>query len=119
MRAAVLQAVGDEKLDVRDDVTAEGPGPGQVRVRIRAPGIDSTVWLSGSIGRDECGEGREHDAAGDREGQEGSAGSGDARRLPHRPSRARAKSYQGHPRLRLGRDRIQMPATPAAALATP
>ena len=39
MRAAVLQAVGDEKLDVRDDVTAEGPGPGQVRVRIAATGV--------------------------------------------------------------------------------
>src|SRR5437879_12159604 len=39
MRAAVLQAVGDEKLDVREDVTAEGPGPGQVLVRIAATGV--------------------------------------------------------------------------------
>jgi S-(hydroxymethyl)glutathione dehydrogenase/alcohol dehydrogenase len=39
MRAAVLRAVGDEKLDVADDITAEGPGPGQVRVRIAATGV--------------------------------------------------------------------------------
>ena len=39
MRAAVLRAVGDDKLDLPDDVTAEGPGPGQVRVRIAATGV--------------------------------------------------------------------------------
>jgi S-(hydroxymethyl)glutathione dehydrogenase/alcohol dehydrogenase len=39
MRAAVLRAVGDDKLDVSDRVTAQGPGPGQVRVRIAATGV--------------------------------------------------------------------------------
>jgi S-(hydroxymethyl)glutathione dehydrogenase/alcohol dehydrogenase len=39
MRAAVLRAVGDDKLDVVDGVTADGPGPGQVRVRIAATGV--------------------------------------------------------------------------------
>jgi S-(hydroxymethyl)glutathione dehydrogenase/alcohol dehydrogenase len=38
-RAAVLHAVGDEELDLRDDVSAIDPGPGQVKVRIRATGV--------------------------------------------------------------------------------
>src|ERR1700730_18144948 len=29
----------DEKIDIRDDVTAVGPGPGQVRIRVRAAGV--------------------------------------------------------------------------------
>ncbi|WP_019633184.1 Zn-dependent alcohol dehydrogenase [Actinomadura atramentaria] len=38
-RAAVLHAVGDEHLDLRDDVTVVDPGPDQVKVRIRATGV--------------------------------------------------------------------------------
>jgi S-(hydroxymethyl)glutathione dehydrogenase / alcohol dehydrogenase len=38
MRAAVLHDLG-EKLDVRDDVTVLGPGPGEVRIRVRAAGV--------------------------------------------------------------------------------
>jgi S-(hydroxymethyl)glutathione dehydrogenase / alcohol dehydrogenase len=38
MRAAVLPGL-NEKLDVRDDVQAVGPGPGEVRVRIVATGV--------------------------------------------------------------------------------
>ncbi|MBA3302319.1 MAG: Zn-dependent alcohol dehydrogenase [Acidimicrobiia bacterium] len=39
MRAAVLRAVGDETLDLVDDVEVLGPGPGEVRVRIVASGV--------------------------------------------------------------------------------
>ncbi|MHB1503701.1 MAG: Zn-dependent alcohol dehydrogenase [Acidimicrobiales bacterium] len=39
MRAAVLHEVGNEELDVRDDVEAIGPGPGEVRVKIHAAGV--------------------------------------------------------------------------------
>lgn len=39
MRAAVLHAVGDDKLDIRDDVTLTPVGPTDVRVRIRATGV--------------------------------------------------------------------------------
>ncbi len=39
MRAAVLLQTGNEKLEVRDDVVAHGPGPGEVRVRIKATGV--------------------------------------------------------------------------------
>lgn len=39
MRAAVLHTIGDEKLDYRDDVTVLGPGPGEVRLRVRAAGV--------------------------------------------------------------------------------
>jgi S-(hydroxymethyl)glutathione dehydrogenase/alcohol dehydrogenase len=39
MRAAVLHTIGDEKLDLRDDVTVLGPGPGEVRLRVRAAGV--------------------------------------------------------------------------------
>ncbi|WP_018655478.1 alcohol dehydrogenase catalytic domain-containing protein [Actinomadura flavalba] len=38
-RAAVLHAVGDKELDLRDDVTTVEPGPDQVKVRIRATGV--------------------------------------------------------------------------------
>jgi Zn-dependent alcohol dehydrogenase len=38
-RAAVLQAVGDKELDLRDDVTSVDPGPAEVKVRIRATGV--------------------------------------------------------------------------------
>lgn len=53
MRAALLTAVGpDAGVELRDDVTAVGPGPGEVRVRLRATGVchsDLSV-LSGVIG---------------------------------------------------------------------
>ncbi|BBH67485.1 alcohol dehydrogenase [Actinoplanes sp. OR16] len=39
MRAAVLHTIGDEKLDIRDDVTVIGPGPGEVHLKVRASGI--------------------------------------------------------------------------------
>jgi S-(hydroxymethyl)glutathione dehydrogenase/alcohol dehydrogenase len=39
MRAAVLRETGNDKLEVRDDVVAHGPGPGEVRVRIKATGV--------------------------------------------------------------------------------
>jgi S-(hydroxymethyl)glutathione dehydrogenase / alcohol dehydrogenase len=38
MRAAILRGL-NEKLEVRDDVSAEGPGAGEVRVRIAASGV--------------------------------------------------------------------------------
>ncbi|MBA9007428.1 Zn-dependent alcohol dehydrogenase [Thermomonospora cellulosilytica] len=38
-RAAVLHAVGDKTLDLRDDITPIDPGPDDVRVRIRATGV--------------------------------------------------------------------------------
>src|SRR5262245_33872152 len=39
MRAAVLHAIGDEKIEIRDDVTVIGPAPGEVRIRVRAAGV--------------------------------------------------------------------------------
>jgi len=39
MRAAVLRSIGDEKLEIRDDVTVIGPGRGEVRIRVRAAGV--------------------------------------------------------------------------------
>jgi S-(hydroxymethyl)glutathione dehydrogenase / alcohol dehydrogenase len=39
VRAAVLHAIGDEKFDIRDDVSVLGPGPGEVRIRVRAAGV--------------------------------------------------------------------------------
>lgn len=39
MRAAVLHEIGQEKLEVLDDVAAVGFGPGKVRVRVRATGL--------------------------------------------------------------------------------
>ncbi len=52
MRAAVLSATGPEALvDLRDDVTTIGPGPREVKVRLRATGVchsDLSV-LSGVI----------------------------------------------------------------------
>lgn len=38
MRAAVLHDLG-EKLDIRDDVLVLGPGPGEIRIRVRAAGV--------------------------------------------------------------------------------
>ena len=39
MRAAVLQSIDDAKFVIRDDVEAVGPGPGQVKIRVRAAGV--------------------------------------------------------------------------------
>ncbi|MEW9532717.1 Zn-dependent alcohol dehydrogenase [Microbispora sp. NPDC049125] len=39
MRGALLHAVGDEKLDIRDDFTLTPVGPADVRVRVRATGV--------------------------------------------------------------------------------
>jgi S-(hydroxymethyl)glutathione dehydrogenase/alcohol dehydrogenase len=39
VRAAVLHSTDDEKIVIRDDVQAVGPGPGQVRIRVRAAGV--------------------------------------------------------------------------------
>ena len=39
MRAAVLHAIGDDKFEIRSDVTVIGPGPGEVRIRVRASGV--------------------------------------------------------------------------------
>ncbi|MFJ9677172.1 Zn-dependent alcohol dehydrogenase [Streptomyces sp. NPDC101194] len=39
MRAAVLHEIGQDKLEVLDDVEAVGFGPGKVRLRIRATGL--------------------------------------------------------------------------------
>ncbi|TMR92505.1 Zn-dependent alcohol dehydrogenase [Nonomuraea basaltis] len=39
MRAAILHAVGNDKLEIRDDVTLTPVGPTDVRVRIRATGV--------------------------------------------------------------------------------
>ncbi|MET9177717.1 Zn-dependent alcohol dehydrogenase [Kitasatospora aureofaciens] len=39
MRAAVLHETGQDTLDVREDVTAVGFGPGTVRVRMRTAGL--------------------------------------------------------------------------------
>jgi S-(hydroxymethyl)glutathione dehydrogenase/alcohol dehydrogenase len=39
MRAALLHAVGDDKLDIRDDFTLTPVGPSDVRVKIKATGV--------------------------------------------------------------------------------
>jgi S-(hydroxymethyl)glutathione dehydrogenase / alcohol dehydrogenase len=39
MRAAVLRNTGDDKLEVRDDLTLDDVGPGQVKVKIEATGV--------------------------------------------------------------------------------
>jgi S-(hydroxymethyl)glutathione dehydrogenase/alcohol dehydrogenase len=39
VRAAVLHSVEDGKLVVEDDVTAVGPGPGEVRIKLGAAGV--------------------------------------------------------------------------------
>ncbi|SFB38066.1 S-(hydroxymethyl)glutathione dehydrogenase / alcohol dehydrogenase [Amycolatopsis marina] len=39
MRAAVLNAIGDDRLEMRDDVTTVDPGPHEVRIRVRASGV--------------------------------------------------------------------------------
>lgn len=39
MKAAVLNQIGDDKLELRDDVTTIEPGPKDVRIRVHATGI--------------------------------------------------------------------------------
>jgi S-(hydroxymethyl)glutathione dehydrogenase / alcohol dehydrogenase len=39
MRAAVLRTTGDEKLEIRDDLTLSPVGPGEVKVKIHATGV--------------------------------------------------------------------------------
>jgi S-(hydroxymethyl)glutathione dehydrogenase/alcohol dehydrogenase len=39
VRAAVLHSTDDQKIAIRDDVEAVGPGPGQVKIRVRAAGV--------------------------------------------------------------------------------
>src|SRR6478752_456864 len=39
MRAAVLHEIGQDKLEVLDDVEAVGFGPGKVKLRVRATGL--------------------------------------------------------------------------------
>lgn len=39
VRAAVFSEVGQDKIEIRDDMEVVGPGPGQVRIRIRATGV--------------------------------------------------------------------------------
>lgn len=39
MKAAVLNQVGDDQLELRDDVTTIDPGPRDVRIRVRASGV--------------------------------------------------------------------------------
>ncbi|MFI9624465.1 Zn-dependent alcohol dehydrogenase [Streptomyces sp. NPDC052042] len=39
MRAAVLHEIGQDRLEVLDDVEAVGFGPGKVRIRVRATGL--------------------------------------------------------------------------------
>lgn len=66
MKAAVLNAIGDDKLELRDDITTIDPGPGEVRIRVRATGIchsdlsamDGTLpaLAPGIIGHEGAGE---------------------------------------------------------------
>lgn len=81
MRAAVLNAIGDETLELRTDITTVEPGPHEVRVRVRASGIchsdlsamDGSLpaLAPGVLGHEGAGEvlevgpGVEHVAAGD------------------------------------------------------
>lgn len=39
MRAAIFHTVGDDKVEIRDDVTVIGPAAGEVRIRVRAAGV--------------------------------------------------------------------------------
>ncbi len=39
MKAAVLHNTGDTELDVRDDVEVDDPGPGEVKIDVKATGI--------------------------------------------------------------------------------
>jgi S-(hydroxymethyl)glutathione dehydrogenase/alcohol dehydrogenase len=41
MKAAVLNQIGDTKLELRDDVSTTTVGPREVRIRVKATGICS------------------------------------------------------------------------------
>jgi S-(hydroxymethyl)glutathione dehydrogenase/alcohol dehydrogenase len=66
MKAAVLNQVGDAKLELRDDVTTTPVGPKEVRIRVRATGVchsdlsamDGTLpaLAPGIIGHEGAGE---------------------------------------------------------------
>jgi S-(hydroxymethyl)glutathione dehydrogenase/alcohol dehydrogenase len=66
MKAAVLNQVGDTKLELRDDVTTAPVGPKEVRIRVRATGVchsdlsamDGTLpaLAPGIIGHEGAGE---------------------------------------------------------------
>ncbi|MGV9247068.1 Zn-dependent alcohol dehydrogenase [Streptomyces sp. NPDC003710] len=82
MRAAVLHEIGQDKLEVLDDVEAAGFGPGKVRIRLRATGLchsdlsamngvlpQPAPFVPGHEGAGEVletGEGVSHVKAGDR-----------------------------------------------------
>jgi S-(hydroxymethyl)glutathione dehydrogenase / alcohol dehydrogenase len=66
MKAAVLNQIGDTKLELRDDVTTTDVGPREVRIRMRATGVchsdvsamDGTLpaLVPGIIGHEGAGE---------------------------------------------------------------
>ena len=66
MKAAVLNQVGDTKLELRDDVTTTDVGPKEIRIRVRATGVchsdlsamDGTLpaLAPGIIGHEGAGE---------------------------------------------------------------
>lgn len=66
MKAAVLNQIGDSKLELRDDVTTTDVGPKEIRVRVRATGVchsdlsamDGTLpaLAPGIIGHEGAGE---------------------------------------------------------------
>ena len=66
MRAAVLNAIGDDKLDIRDDVTTVEPAAGEVRIKVRAAGVCHSdlsamngtlpALAPGILGHEACGE---------------------------------------------------------------
>jgi hypothetical protein len=39
VRAAVVEAYGQGKADIRDDAEAVAPGPGSVKIRMRSTGV--------------------------------------------------------------------------------
>jgi S-(hydroxymethyl)glutathione dehydrogenase / alcohol dehydrogenase len=51
MRAAVLRNIGDDKLELRDDVGLDDVGPGQVKIKIEATGVchSDVSAMSGKI----------------------------------------------------------------------
>ena len=66
MKAAVLNQIGDSKLELRDDVTTTDVGDGEIRIRVRATGVchsdlsamDGTLpaLAPGIIGHEGAGE---------------------------------------------------------------
>lgn len=66
MKAAVLNQVGDDKLELREDVTTTAPGPDEIRIKVKACGVchsdlsamDGTLpaLAPGVIGHEGAGE---------------------------------------------------------------